>query len=112
MMHITFVKKIKADGAACRKCVEVEERLEKAGLMGRMDRIVVADERDPSSEGMRLAAELGVDAAPFFVVSDGGTQTVFTSYVKLLKTVLAAPVSDGEEAKELLEQSGGDLDFL
>ncbi len=110
-MKIAFIKKIKADGSPCRKCAEVEARLESAGLMHRMDSIVIADERDPSSEGMRLAAELGVDAAPFFVVTDGATQVVYTSYVKLLKEVLSAQTTEAEEAVDLLRKNK-DIDFL
>jgi hypothetical protein len=109
-MTVTFVKKIKTDGTPCKKCVEVEERLQTGGLMGRIDRIVIADERDASSEGMKLAAELGVDAAPFFIVDADGKQTVYTSYVKLLKEVLEAKTSDEEEAKDILARN--DLDFL
>ncbi len=110
-MEITFVKKIKADGEPCRKCAEVERRLGEAGLMGRIDRTVVADERDPESEGMGLAAKYGVDAAPFFLVSDAGQVTVYTSHLKLMKEVLSAQASEEDEAKELLEKSKG-LDFL
>lgn len=109
-MTVTFVKKIKADGSPCKKCVEVEERLKTGNLMGRIDRTVIADERDASSEGMRLAAELGVEAAPFFIVDADGTQTVYTSYVKLLKEVLEAKTSEEEEAKDILARN--DLDFL
>ncbi len=110
-MTVTFVKKIKVDGTPCKKCKEVEERLQAGGLMGRIDRVVIADERDMSSEGMKLAAELGVDAAPFFIVDADGTQTVYTSYVKLLKEVLEAKTSDEEEAKDILARNN-DLDFL
>jgi len=108
---ITFVKKIKSDGSACRKCGEVEDRLRAAGLMSRIDQIVIADERAPDSEGMRLAAELGVEAAPFFVVTANGARTVYTSYVKMLKEVLTAPTTEEEEAKEILARNK-DLDFL
>jgi hypothetical protein len=108
---VAFVKKIKADGSPCRKCAEVEERLQSAGLMARIDRVIVADERDPKSEGMRLAAELGVDAAPFFLVTTNGVQTVYTSYVKVLNEVLNAATSEEEEAKEILARND-DLDFL
>lgn len=110
-MSVTFVKKIKADGSPCRKCAEVEERLQAAGLMSRIDRVVIADERDASSEGMQLAAKLGVDAAPFFIVDAGGTQTVYTSYIKLLKEVLEAKTTEEEEAKDILARNN-DLDFL
>ena len=111
MKSVTMVKKLKLDGAPCRKCVEVEQRLRDGGLLERIDRVVIADERDPESEGMRLAAELGVDAAPFFIVAESDRRTVYTSYLKLLAEVLAAPASELDEAKELAA-SGGDLDFL
>ncbi|MBA3398178.1 MAG: hypothetical protein H0T89_36465 [Deltaproteobacteria bacterium] len=111
MQTVTFVKKIKEDGSPCRKCAEVEERLQSAGLMPRIDRVVIADERDPASEGIQLAAELGVDAAPFFIVVKDGVQIVYTSYVRVLKEVLTAKTTEEEEAKEILERSD-DLDFL
>jgi len=109
-MHVTFVKKIKLDGSPCRKCVEVEDRLHSAGLMTRIDRVVIADERDATSEGMRLAAERGVDAAPFFIVDDDGKKLIYTSYVKLLKEVLETKTTEEEEAKDILARN--DLDFL
>jgi hypothetical protein len=111
MRQITFVKKIKTDGQPCRKCAEVEDRLRKADLMARIDRVVIADERDPDSEGMRLATELGVEAAPFFTVTANGERTVYTSYVKVLNEVLSAATTEEEEAKEILARNG-DLDFL
>ena len=69
-MRITFVKKILADGTPCAKCADVEARLVDAGRMSRIDRVVIADERDPESEGMRLARRHGVATAPFFIVED------------------------------------------
>ena len=45
-MRITFVKKIKADGSPCKKCAEVQSRLENDGLIDKIDRTVIADERD------------------------------------------------------------------
>ena len=90
-MHIKFVKKIKADGEPCRKCVEVEQRLRDAGLLSRIDEIVIADETDPKSEGMRLAREFQVEAAPFFIVqNDAGEISVYTIFIKFLKEVLQA----------------------
>ena len=108
-MHVTFVKKITSDGKPCRKCAEVEERLRAAGLTDRIGRVVIADERDPDSEGMRLAVELGVASAPFFIVEQDGTRVVYTSYVQLLKEVLEASTSEEEEAVELARR--GDLDL-
>ena len=109
---ITYVKKIKSDGSPCRKCAEVDERLKSAGLMARIDQIIIADERTPeSSEGVLLAAELGVESAPFFIVTQDGNRTVYTSYVKMLNEVLMAKTSEEEEAKDILARNT-DLDFL
>jgi hypothetical protein len=110
-MTVTFVKKIKVDGNPCRKCAEVEERLTTAGLMSKIDEVVIADERDAGSAGMRLAAELGVSAAPFFIVTRDGARTIYTSYVKLLKEVLSAETTDSEDAVDLA-RNNRDLDFI
>nr|WP_271407808.1 hypothetical protein [Pseudomonas sp. Q1-7] len=50
-MRITLVKKVLADGQDCRKCRDVMERLERGGHLDRIDRILVADERNPASAG-------------------------------------------------------------
>ena len=89
-MNITLVKKIKFDGEPCKKCQEVEQRLKDSNLMDRIDRIVIADERDPGSEGMKLAAEHQVELAPFFIVEDEqGDVTIYTIYFKFVKEVLS-----------------------
>ncbi|MFO1435633.1 MAG: hypothetical protein U1F34_04480 [Gammaproteobacteria bacterium] len=111
-MHITFVKKIKEDGSACRKCAEVQKKLEDSGQIGRIDEIIIADERDPGSTGMQLAAKYGVDTAPFFIVREAdGSERVYTIYFKFAKEVLDRQESAVDEAKELLDRNPG-LDFL
>jgi len=87
-MNITFVKKLKSDGTPCKKCLDVEKRLVKSGHINRIDRIVIADERDPESEGMKLAFQHRVDKAPFFIVEDAGETVVYTIYMRFLKEVL------------------------
>ncbi|HVL01948.1 MAG TPA: hypothetical protein VM553_19160 [Dongiaceae bacterium] len=111
-MKITLVKKILADGSPCKKCGEVLERMEESGQIKRIDEILVADERDPTSAGMVLAAELNVDRAPFFVVQyDDGRQDVYTVYFKFVKEVLDQVTEEKDELKEIL-QNNPDLDFL
>ena len=110
-MHITFVKKILATGEPCRKCREVETRLDKSGHMDRIDRILIADEREPESPGAVLARELSVDRAPFFVVENEGVQTVYTVYFKFLKEVLEVDVSSADAAGEVLRDNP-ELDFI
>jgi hypothetical protein len=55
-MHVTMVKKRLANGQPCEKCVQAEELLKRRGLWERIDQVIWADESDPSSAGMKLAA--------------------------------------------------------
>jgi len=84
-MHITFVKKILSSGELCKKCREVSERLESEGLINSIDYIAIADERDASSEGIRLAKQHHVERAPFFLVEHDGETLVFDIYFKFKK---------------------------
>ena len=107
---ITFVKKILADGQACRKCRDVEDRLSAGGYWRAIDRVVVADERDANSQGMQLAAALGVDRAPFFVVENSAETVVYTVFLKFVKDVLGH--SNEAADAQLLLASNPDLDFI
>lgn len=111
-MQITLVKKIKADGSPCRKCADVERRLKDAGLLDRIDRIVIADERQPESEGMQLAHRHQVDVAPFFIVEDDdGTVRIYTVYFRFLKEVLETSAEESEEIRDIMDRSSN-LDLL
>ncbi len=92
-MRVTMIKKRFADGHTCEKCSQAEDLLRRRGLFDRVDRVVWADEGDPSSEGMRLAAEHGVSLAPFFIVEDGGQLSVHTSVLKVAALLAPAPSS-------------------
>ena len=81
-MHITFVKKIFADGTPCKKCREVSERMAKEGILELVNHIAIADEREPQSEGLRLARQYHVARAPFFLVEEDGEIQVFDVYFK------------------------------
>lgn len=108
MNRITLVKKIKLDGTPCRKCLEVTEHLQREGLMERIDAVVLADERDPASEGMRLAIRHGVSRAPFFIVRE---ERVYDSFLRFKREVLTARLSPAEAARELVERYPA-LDFI
>ena len=112
-MHITFVKKILADGEPCQKCADVQARLESSGHIARIDETLIADERDPASDGMKLAAELEVTRAPFFVVRESADAepTVYTVYFKFAKEVLGKTSSAREASKEILNDNP-DLDYI
>ena len=111
-MHITFVKKILANGEPCQKCHDVELRLQESGQMQKIDKTLIADERDPGSAGMLLATELKVERAPFFVVEDdAGSKTVYTVYFKFAREVLGKESSKADQGKEILNDNP-DLDFI
>ncbi len=112
-MKITLVKKILADGSPCKKCADVLGKLESSGHMEQIDSIVVADERDPTSEGILLAQKYAVDRAPFFVVDkeDGAEPEIYTVFMKFLKEVLEQKTNEAEELKEIMKDNQ-DLDFL
>ncbi len=111
-MRITFVKKIKADGSPCRKCAEVQARLEKDGYIDEIARTVIADERDTDSEGMQLAKQFDVDRAPFFIVENEGQEPgIYTVYFKLVNEVLRGKTNEQDAAKDIMD-ANPDLDFL
>jgi hypothetical protein len=109
--RITFVKKVLANGEPCGKCRDVEARLTEGRHWPAIDQTLVADERDPSSAGMRLAERLNVTRAPFFVVESPEETQVYTVYFKFLREVLQRTSRPSDEARELLNDNP-DLDFI
>jgi hypothetical protein len=110
-VNVTFVKKILANGEPCAKCRDVEARLTDGNFWSAIDETLLADERDPESPGMRLAARLGVTRAPFFVVERPDRVDVYTVYFKFLREILQAKSKSADEAVELLNDNS-DLDFI
>jgi hypothetical protein len=85
MRHITFVKKILANGDLSKKCQEVSDRMRSDGILGSIDHVVIADVRDPDSPGMQLANKYQVERAPFFVVEEDGEVQIFDVFFKFKK---------------------------
>lgn len=83
--YVTMVKKRLASGEVCRKCQEVDAFLASRGRTDAVDRVVWADERDPSSPGWELARRHQVELAPFFIVEEAGKAEVFTTALGLLR---------------------------
>ena len=111
-MKIILVKKIKLDGSLCKKCEDVQQKMDATGQMPLIDEVLLADERDPSSPGMALARRYNVDQAPFFIVErDGSAPEVYTVYFKFVKEVLNQKTREEDELKEILNDNP-DLDFL
>jgi len=111
-MKITLVKKIKLDGSLCKKCEEVQQKLDSTGQIDLIDEVLIADERDPSSAGMELASLYNVERAPFFLVEkEGQAPEIHTVYFKFVKDVLNQKTREEDELKEILNDNP-DLDFL
>jgi len=87
-MHVTFVKKVLADGTPCQKCRDVEDRLKAGGYWSQIDAILVADEREPDGAAWALAREFNVKVAPFFVVRDRGGIQAYSIFLQLVREVL------------------------
>jgi hypothetical protein len=86
---ITMVVKQSRQGETSEASLEVKNHLSTNGLINLIDRVVVAEEGDLSSEGMRLAEIYQVDRLPFFLVADEmGEVRLFTAYPQVLKDVL------------------------
>lgn len=96
-----MVKKRLLDGHECRKCAQATEQLKARGLWKRIDAVVEAQEGDPNSPGNQLAARLGVDVAPFFIVRDDTGEHVYTSVMRMIQDRLGTAVSDQERARAI-----------
>jgi len=84
-----MVKKILLDGSPCGKCSQAEEILRKRGFWDRIDQVVIANEADSQSEGMRLAREKDIVLAPFFIVEDeNGEERLYTRVFRFIKEEL------------------------
>ena len=107
MRRITLVKKVLADGSPCRKCREVEARMAKNGHVAWIDRVVVADEREPDGPGWQLARAHGVDRAPFFLVEENDTARAYTVYLKFVRDVIRGPSPELTAPADALELAPG-----
>ncbi len=111
-MHITFVKKIKADGTECRKCIEIQSRLKKDGYIEKINEIVIADENDENSAGLKLAKKYTVERAPFFIVEDEKNGiTIYTVYFQFIKEIFGGRTTENDIAKDILD-ADNNLDFI
>ena len=110
--HITFVKKILANGEPCKKCKEVEDRLIQSGYMSAINQTIIADERNPQSPGMLLAKQHNVQLAPFFIIEEGSATRIYTIYLKFVKAELDQTAKSTRQDSEDILRNNPDLDFL
>ena len=95
--YVTMVKKRLASGEVCKKCQEVDAFLASRGKSDLVDRVVWADERDPSTPGWELARRHEVELAPFFIVEEGERTEVFTTALALLRRLEQRAGGAGDE---------------
>lgn len=65
---VILVKKVTEDGEYCRKCKDVQAKLEKDKVEKWIGNTVIADVRELESEGIKLAKHFDINTAPFFLV--------------------------------------------
>jgi len=87
-MKIIFVKKIKIDGAPCRKCRDVAEKLDKDGITPLINETWTADERDKTTAVWEFIDRNKIERAPFFIVRDKYEEKIFITYFDLKKYLL------------------------
>ena len=104
---ITMIKKLTPDGEQCRKCNDIEARLERDGLLDQIDTHIYMDLDDPNDPGTKLATKHDVKVAPFFVVQNLDEQRevideeIYTVYLKMKKQVFDVAGNKDEEAAEV-----------
>jgi hypothetical protein len=104
---ITMIKKLTPDGEQCRKCNDIEARLERDGLLDQVDTHIYMDLDDPNDPGTKLATKHDVKVAPFFVVQNLDEkcevidEEVYTVYLKMKKQVFDVAASKDEEAADV-----------
>jgi phosphoadenosine phosphosulfate reductase len=97
-MKITMVKKVLTGGSPCDKCRQSEELLKKRNLWDKIDKVIIADENDPDSPGMKLAKQHSIKLAPFYIVDNiSEKDVVYTSTLKLIKEVLTADKTEQQK---------------
>jgi len=89
MQEIAFIKKKLENGEWCAKCNDVSARLEKDDMLKYIDQTLVADMKDPNSEGKLLAEKYNVNRAPFFIIKDTESDSVevFDIYFKFKRHI-------------------------
>lgn len=98
---VIMVKKRMADGSDCRRCKQIQERIEQDDFQPAITETVYAVEGDQQSEGMRLSKDHKMRTAPFFLVTmpgDGAAESrtvAVESYFKLRK--MLKPFIDDEK---------------
>ncbi len=113
--NVIYVKKILADGEMCRKCAQVTQRLQEDDLFDTIDQVIIADERNPESEGLRLAQEYKVSRAPFFIVErEDGNSEVYDIYLKFKKAVAKSDAQAKETTADLIDliDQHPELDYI
>ncbi|CDN14840.1 hypothetical protein RintRC_1179 [Richelia intracellularis] len=88
---------MKLDGNPWRKSAKVLNNLQELNLLGKIDEIIAAVQRQASSEGFNLANKYQVESAPFcFVNHDEGLTRVYTAYHPFIKNLCHISFSEAE----------------
>lgn len=98
-----MVKKRLASGDPCEKCAQTEDMLKRRGYWDRVDEVVWAIEGDDDSHGVKLGRQHGIKVAPFFILADDdGSETVYTSPLRLIRDRFSKAVQEVPDAQSVV----------
>ena len=83
---VVMVKKRLKDGSDCRRCAQIQERIEKDDFGDQISQTLFVEEGKDDTLGARLSKQFKMRTAPFFVITyeDDRVEAV-ESYFKLKK---------------------------
>uniref|UniRef100_A0A7S3PF43 Phosphoadenosine phosphosulphate reductase domain-containing protein n=1 Tax=Aplanochytrium stocchinoi TaxID=215587 RepID=A0A7S3PF43_9STRA len=114
---VIMIKKVMEDGSYCRKCNDVQGKIESDGIADWIGYTGYADVTDAQSEGARLAKHFGIGTAPFFLVRSleeqkkGEEWKVVRSYLQLRKMLEKAEATV-EESRDNVGESKDSEEML
>ena len=83
---VVMVKKRMSDGEDCRRCKQIQERIEKDRFEDNITETIFVEEGKNDSTAAKLSAKFKMRTAPFFVVThDDDRVEAVESYFKLKK---------------------------
>ena len=85
---VVMVKKRMDDGNDCKRCVEIQQRLDSDGVVS-VEKTLYAEEGVEDSDGVQLSKEYGMRTAPFFLVKQPNSENfeAVESYFRLKKMI-------------------------
>lgn len=106
---VIMIKKVMEDGSYCRKCIDVQGKIEQDGVADWIGYTGFAEVTNSESEGARLAKHFEIGTAPFFLVrtfeeeKEGKEWKIVRSYLQLRNMLTKAQAAVEKKIEETAE---------